>query len=154
MTVPLKPGWKSKVLTIKLWIYSLGNEARCVVNNTFDEMYKQGYLQYITDLTPFSFPVFVVYKIDYQRGRKGQAVVDVYKLNELVLPDSYPLSLQSEIIVNVQDCINLAILDTASFFYQWCLHLDHRFMFTVIIDRGQETFQVPIMGYINLMVYI
>ena len=27
-------------------------------------------------------------------------------------------------------------------------------MFTVVTDRGQETFQVPIMGYINLVAYV
>ena len=40
------------------------------------------------------------------------------------------------------------------FFYQWLLHPDHRFMFTVITHRGQETFQVPIMGYINSVAYV
>lgn len=71
-----------------------------------------------------------------------------------MLPDSYPLLLQSEIIANVQGCTNLAILDTASFFYQWLLHLDYRFMFTVVTHRGQETFEVPIMGYINSVAYV
>ena len=72
----------------------------------------------------------------------------------MVLPDSYPLLLQSEIITNVQGCSNLAVLDAASFFYQWLLHPDHRFMFTVVTHRGQETFQVPIMGYINSVAYV
>lgn len=90
--------------------------------------------------------MFVIYKTDANGKRKSPAVVDIQKLNNLVLPDSYPLSLQSEIIANVQGYINLAILDTNSFFYQWRLHTGHYFMFTVIIHRGQETFQVPIMG--------
>ena len=72
----------------------------------------------------------------------------------MVFPDSYPLPLQSEIIANVQGCTNLAVFNTASFFYQWLLHPDHRFMFTVVTHRGQETFQVPIMGYINLVAYV
>ena len=118
MTVPLKPGWESKVLTIELRIYSLGNKAWRVIDNTFDKMHKQSRLQYTTDPTPFSFSVFVVYKIDYQGRRKGQAIVDIRRLNELVLPDFYPLSLQSEIIANVQGCTKLAILNAALFFYQ------------------------------------
>ena len=136
MTVPLKPGWESKVSTIKPRIYPLGNEARRVVDDTFDEMQKQGRLQYTTDPTPFSFPVFVVFKTDQQGRRKGRAVVDIRRLNELVLPDFYPLPLQSEIIANMQGCTNLAVLDAASFFYQWRFHPDHRFMFTVITHRG------------------
>ena len=146
MTVPLKPGWESKVSAIKPRIYPLGNKARRIVNDTFDEMHKQGRLEYITDPTHFSFPVFVIYKTDSYGKRKGRAVVDIRKLNDLVLPDSYHLPLQSKIIANVQGYTNLAVLDAASFFYQWRLHPDHRFMFTIIMHRGQETFQVPIMG--------
>ena len=40
------------------------------------------------------------------------------------------------------------------FFYQWLFHLDHRFIFTVVTHRGQETFQVSIMGYINSITYV
>ncbi len=135
MTVQLKPGWESKVSAIKPQIYPLDNEARRVVDDTFDEMHKQGRLRYTTDPTSFSFPVFVVFKTDHQGRRNGRAVVDIRRLNELVLPDSYPFSLQSEIIANVQGCTNLAVLDAASFFYEWRLHPDHRFMFTVIKPR-------------------
>ena len=71
-----------------------------------------------------------------------------------MLPDLFLLSLQSEIIANVQSCTNLAILDTALFFYQWRFHLIQRFMFTIVTYHGQEIFQVPIIGYINLMAYV
>ncbi len=154
MTVPLKPSWESKVSAIKPRIYPLGNEARRVVNDTFDKMHKQGRLEYTTDSTPFSFPVFVIYKTDLHGKRKGRAVVDIRKLNKLVLPDSYPLPLQSEIIAGVQECSNLAVLDATSFFYQWRLHPNHRFMFTVITHCSQKIFQVPIMGYINSVAYV
>ena len=117
-------------------------------------MHKQRCLKFTTNPTPFSFPVFVVWKSDSDGKKKGCAVVDIRKLNDLVLPDFYPLPLQSEIIANVQGCTNLAILDAASFFYQWRLHPDHRFMFTVVTHRGQKTFQVSIMGYINSVAYV
>ena len=143
-----------RVSAIKLRVYPLGNDAWKLVDDTFNEMHKQGRLEFTTDLTPFSFPVFVVWKSDSDGKKKGRAVVDIRKLNNLVIPDSYPLPLQSEIIANVQGCTNLAVLDAASFFYQWHLHPDHRFIFTVVTHRGQETFQVPIMSYINLVAYL
>ena len=152
--IHLKPGWESKVATIKPKVYPLGNDSCRLVDETFDEMHRQGRLKFTADPTPFSFPVFVVWKPDGNGKKKGRAVVDIRKLNEMVLPDSYPLPLQSEIIANVQSCTNLAVLDAASFFYQWLLHPDHRFMFTVVTYRGQETFQVPIMGYINSVAYV
>ena len=81
-------------------------------------------------------------------------MVDIRKLNKMIFPDSYPLLLQSKIITNVQECINLFVLDTASFFYQWRLYPNHRFMFTVVTYRSQKTFQVLIIKYINLVAYL
>lgn len=117
MKVQLKPGWESKVSSIKLKVYPLGNNNRRIVDNTFNEMHKQRRLKFTTDPRPFSFLVFVVRKIDVQGNKKNRAVVDIQKLNKLVLPDSYPLLLQLEIIANVQGCTNLVVLDAASFFY-------------------------------------
>lgn len=80
--------------------------------------------------------MFVIYKTDHQGRRKGRAVIDIQKLNELVLPDFYPFPLQLEIIANVQGCTNLAVFDAALFFYEWCLYPNHCFIFTVITHRG------------------
>lgn len=93
MKVSLKPGWEAKVSAIKPRVYCLGNDVRRLVDDTFDEMHKQGRLKFTTDPTPFSFPVFVVWKSDSDGKRKGRAVMDIRKLNDLVLPDSYPLPL-------------------------------------------------------------
>lgn len=38
MKMYLKPGWKIKVTTINLRVYSLGIEAKPLVNKTFDKM--------------------------------------------------------------------------------------------------------------------
>ena len=154
MKVHLKPGWETKVSAIKPRVYPLGIEAKRLVDETFDEMQRLGRLKYTTSHTPFSFPVFVVYKTNAKGEKKRRAVVDIRKLNDLVIPDAYPLPLQSDIIASVQGCTNLAVLDAASFFYQWLLHPDHRYIFTVVTHRGQETFQVPIMGYINSVAYV
>ena len=154
MTVPLRSDWESKVSEIKPRVYPLGHKARKVVNETFDKLQSQGRLEYTRSQTPFSFPVFVVWKTNAKRERKGRAVVDIRKLNDMVIPDSYSLPLQSEIIANVHGYSNLAVLDAASFFYMWRLHPDHRFMFTVMTHRGQETFKVPIMGFINSITYV
>ncbi len=49
--------------------------------------------------------------------KKSKVVVDIQKLNEMVLPDSYLLPLQSKIIANVQRYTNLTVLDIVLFFY-------------------------------------
>lgn len=59
----------------------------------FDKMHKQSRLEYITDPTPFSFLVFVIYKTNLHSKKKGRIVIDVQKLNDLILFDSYLLFL-------------------------------------------------------------
>lgn len=49
-------------MTIKLQVELVSNEAMHIIENTFDEMYKQSRLQYIIGLNSFIFPVFVIYK--------------------------------------------------------------------------------------------
>lgn len=101
MKVHLKPGWETKVSGIKPKVYPLGIEARRLVDQTFDKIQRLGRLNYTTSHTPFSFPVFVVYKTNVKEEKKGCTVVDICKLNDLVIPDAYPLLLQSDIIASV-----------------------------------------------------
>ena len=81
-------------------------------------------------------------------------VVDIRRPNDLVIPKTYLLPLQSDIIATMQGYTYLVVLGAASFFYQWKLHPDFRYIFTIVTHRGQETFQVLIMGYINSVVYV
>lgn len=118
MKVPLKPGWEIKISAIKPKVYPLGNKACQIVDETFDKMYRFGRLKFTSEHILFSFPVFVVWKLDAEGKRKSRAVVDIQKLNNMVFSNSYPLPFQSEIIANIQGYTNLAILDAAFFFYQ------------------------------------
>lgn len=116
MTVFLHTDWQSHLHTMKPRVYPLGNEAKALVNETFDNLQRQGRLVYTQTHTLFSFPIFVVWKPG-PNGKKGQAVVDIRKLNNLVVPNTYLLLLQSDIITTVRECTHLAVLDAASFFY-------------------------------------
>ena len=117
MKVNLKPGWESKVSSIKLKVYPLAIDNKRLVDKTFNKLQRLGRLKYITSPTPFSFPVFVIWKTAANGKKKSRAVVDIRELNNLVIPDAYPPPLQSEIKANVQGYTNLAVLDAASFFY-------------------------------------
>lgn len=112
MKVSFKLGWKTKVSAIKPKIYLLGNKSRQLINKTFDKMHRLGYIKFISKHIPFSFSMFIVWKIDTKDKKKGKVIVDIWKLNEMILPNSYFLPLQSKIIANIQGCTNFAILDT------------------------------------------
>ncbi len=153
MKIPLQENWQSKI-SGKAKVYPLGIKDKEVVDKTFDELHRQGRLDWTTQATPFSYPVFVVWKNLPDGGRKGRAVVDIRGLNDLILPDAYPLPLQSDIINGLVGCTHIAVLDASSFFYQWRVHPDHQHMLTVVSHRGQETFKVPIMGCMNSIAYV
>lgn len=88
------------------------------MNKTFNKMYHLGCFKFNTAHTCFSFLVFVFWKINAEGKKKGRVVVDIRKLNKIVLPNFYLLPPQSKIITNVQGYINFVILDAISFFYQ------------------------------------
>lgn len=116
--VYLKPRWETKISNIKPKVYPLGIKAKCLINETFDKIQHLGHLKYTTSHIPFSFPMFVVYKTNIKGEKKRHPIVNIHKLNDLVVLDIYSLPLQSDIIASVQGYTNLAILDIISFFYQ------------------------------------
>ena len=117
-------------------------------------MHRQGRLKFTTQATPFSYPVFVVWKSLANDSRKDRAIVDIRGLNDLIVPDVYPIPLQSEVIARLMGCTHIAVMDAISFFYQWRTHPNSRQMLTVISHRGQETFNVPVMGCMNSIAYV
>lgn len=109
--INLKLRWKSKISSIKPKFYPLGIDNTQLDNKTFDELQHLDYLKYTTFPISFSFSVFVIQKIVVNGKKKSQAVVDIRKLNKLVIPNAYLLLFQSEIIANNQEYINLAMLN-------------------------------------------
>ena len=81
-------------------------------------------------------------------------MIDIRDLNDLIVPDVYFVSLQTDIITRLLECTHLSILDAMSFFYQWLIHLNHRYMLTVVSHRGQKIFNVSIMRYMNSIAYV
>ena len=77
MKVNLKLGWESKISSIKPKVYPLGIDNKRLVNKTFDKLQRLSRLKYTTSPTPFSFPVFVIWKTAANGEKKGQAVVDI-----------------------------------------------------------------------------
>ena len=96
----------------------MGVKDKEIMDQTFDKMHTMGRLEWTKGPTPFSFPVFVVWKTNSEGIRKGRPVVDIRGLNDLLIPDAYPLPGQSEVIAILQGCTHIAVLDAASFFYQ------------------------------------
>lgn len=71
------------------------------MDNILDKIHLQRCLKFTTNPIFFSFLVFMIWKTDTQGKKKGRAMIDVQKLNNLIIPNSYYLLLQLEIIANV-----------------------------------------------------
>ena len=153
MRIPLRADWESKI-TGKPKVYPLGIKDRAIVDKVFDKLQRQGRLEFTKQPTPFCFPVFIVHKTLPDGKDHGRPVVDIRKLNQASVRDVYPLPPQSEVIALTQGYLFVTCVDGASFFYQWRVHPDDRYKFTVVTHRGQETFNVPLMGYCNSPVYV
>lgn len=117
MRIPLKADWEQNTpKTAK--VYPLGRDVKEVVDKTFDKLHEQGRLSWTTESTPFSYPVFVVWKAMPDGTRKGRAVVDIRGLNSITQADLYPLPLQADLISSIKDCRYITVVNYASFFYQ------------------------------------
>jgi hypothetical protein len=154
MTLPLKSDWESRFPAKGARVYPVGNEAKAEIDKTFDKLHAKGRMSWSTVQTPFSYPVFVVFKIGHDGKRYGRVVVDLRSLNQIALPDIYPIPLQSDIIGAVHGSKFITVLDCASFFYQWRIAPEDRHKLTVVTHRGQEQFNVAVMGFKNSVSYV
>ncbi|TAQ86585.1 hypothetical protein B7494_g5085 [Chlorociboria aeruginascens] len=134
-------------------IYAVGTENKKIIDEAYDKLYLQGRMEYTTHNTPLTFPVFVVYRTLPSGKRVGRAVADIRDLNSIVVPDTYPLPLQSDIIAICRGCNYISAIDATSFFYQWRIHPESQKYLSVVTHRGQETFKVAIMGFRNSPAY-
>ncbi|KAL3428067.1 hypothetical protein PVAG01_01576 [Phlyctema vagabunda] len=154
MKIPLRSDWESRAPSKHARVYPQGIEARKLIDATFDELHDKGRLSWTTKGTPFSFPVFVVWKTLPSGERKGRVVVDIRGLNQITQADVYPIPLQADIIAAVSGCPYITVMDCASFFYQWRVAPEDRHKLTVVTHRGQESFNVVVMGFKNSVSYV
>ena len=118
MRIPLRSDWESRI-SGKAKVYPLGTRDKKLVDQTFDELHAQGRLSWTAGgTTPFTYPVFVIWRTLPFGEKKGRVVVDIRGLNQLTQPDVYPLPLQSDITSAVRGCQYITVVDCASFFYQ------------------------------------
>ena len=152
MKISLIDDWQSKI-TEKSKVYSLKTEKRKIVDNIFDELHRQRRLKWTTDSTFFFYLVFIAWKTSND-VRKNRAVVDIKKLNKLIISNFYSLSLQSDIINDFRDCTHISVLDATFFFYQWRVHFDHIYRLTIVTHRKQKTFLISVMKCKNSVAYV
>jgi hypothetical protein len=148
--VPLVDDWETKIKSMTPGrVYSLGPAEKQLVDEMFDKLHEHH--------SPSGYPVFVAWRNQYKDGkaiRKGRIVVDIRNLNKITVPDIYPTPSQSDILAALANKKYISVVDAVSFFCQWRIHPEDRNRLTVVLHRGQETFNVAIIGYMNSAAYV
>jgi hypothetical protein len=85
---------------------------------------------------------------------KGRVVVDIQHLNSISEPDLYPVPSQEEILNMLRGKHFITVVDAKQCFHQWPVQPQHRRRLAVVSHRGQEVFNVAIMGYVNSVAFV
>lgn len=143
MPIPLKPDSKATPSRV----YPVSQKDKDVIDETFDKLHKQRKMEWSSQPTPYSYPVFVVWRQLPDGSRKGRVVVDIRGLNKITESDSYPLPLQSDITSAVAGFPYISTVDGNGYFHQFLVRYKDRHKLTVVSHRGQEQYNVALMGY-------
>ena len=156
LQVLFKQDWENTKLS--KWIYLLDNKACWLVNKKFDELYVQRWMKWSIQFISFSFSVFIIWKIIIQSDNtakwKKHVVVNICDLNCIFQPDTYSLSLQTDITSAVQECHYIFTVNYTSFFYQWLINSADQPKFTIILHCDQKHFNIAVMNYWNSSLYV
>ena len=144
MRINLVEGWQTQ--HIRSRPYRVGIEDRAVLDTKFDQMQKDGQLEWMMKPSPFACPVFVVWRV--MNGiRKARIVIDLRQLNDLCAPDCYPMPTQDDIIAHTVGKKRFTVLDMSAFYFQLPIFKDHRERVVYSTHRGLEKSNVVPMGF-------
>lgn len=54
----------------------------------------------------------------------------------------------------VRGCCYITVINACQFFYQWLVKQSHQNHLTIVSHRGQEIFNITIIGFINSVPYV
>ncbi|KZZ93079.1 Ribonuclease H-like protein [Ascosphaera apis ARSEF 7405] len=156
MTVPLIEGWRD-ILKTHSRGYPASPRDLQVISHIFDKLHQQKRMVWALNPTPFTFPVFVVWKTVLQNGlpvQKGRAVIDIRALNQITQKDLYPLPILEELFSLLRGKQFISVFDGSGWFHQWRVHPKDTDKFTLVSPRGQETMLVAPMGFKNSVAHV
>jgi hypothetical protein len=155
MSINLKSNWVDKIKSNR--IYFLESDKRVIVNEIFDNLHVKEKMKWFTNSTSFDYSIFVIYRTIIKNDkliRKKRVVIDIRKLNAIILTDAYSMSAQTNIIVAVTECLYISVMNVLRYFYQWAVKFEDRHKLTIISHREQEQFNVCVMSYKNSSSYV
>ncbi|ERF74442.1 hypothetical protein EPUS_09487 [Endocarpon pusillum Z07020] len=130
-------------------LYRNAPRAKKDIDVTFSQNVRLGRMA-LAKHSPYSLPVFVVYKYTPEGDvKKARPVVDLRPLNDIAESDAYPLPLQEDILASLAQASYISSIDFVSSFYQHFLHPNDQYRTATVSHRGLEQFCVAPMGFKN-----
>jgi hypothetical protein len=136
--IPMKPG--SEPVSLPPFPVSPAN--REVIDKQMDSWIQLGVIE--PSKSPWAAPVFIVY-----RNGKPRMVIDLRKLNEMVIPDEFPLPRQDDILQALSGSQWLTTLDALSGFTQLTMSDASAEKLAFRTHRGLWQFRRMPFGYRN-----
>ena len=96
--------------------------------------------------SPYGWGVFVIRRPSIP-GDKGRVVINTCGLNIVAEDNAYPLPRQEDLLKAVKGNRFIAIFDQLKSYYQRLVAPESRKLTTVVTHRGQEQFNVMLMGF-------
>lgn len=153
MEIQMTRDWE-KHIPKKCRPYPLGPAEKVIAQEWLDKLKTKGRIHKTLKPVPFSFPVFVVWRVMPDGTRKGRLVVDIRILNAMALGDAYPMKSQEDMLAKLADKQFITVCDALTFYHQWRIHPNSTWAFTVTTHEGQYTFNCLVMGYKNSNAYV
>jgi hypothetical protein len=86
--------------------------------------------------------------------RKNRVVINIQKLNAIIVIDVYFMSAQTNIIVAVTKCLYIFVVKALKYFYQWTIKFNNHYKLTIISHKKQKQVNVCVMNYKNSLLYV
>jgi hypothetical protein len=128
--IRLKPG--SEPVTMKP--YAASPMKREVIDKQLDSWISMGVIE--PSKSPWGFPVLIVF-----RNNKPRLCVDYRRLNEMTIPDEYPLPKQADILQALSGALWLSTFDALSGFTQLEIAPEDRHLTAFRTHRGLHQFR-------------
>ena len=119
----------------------------------FDKLHQQDKLHWTIQSIAFNYSIFIVWR-DRSTNQKRRIIIDIRDLNDIIESDSYSLSLQFDIIIEVANSSYIFIIDVVNWFHQFNVQRQNRHKFIIVTHREQEKFNVIFMNYKNSSSYV
>ncbi|KXT13633.1 hypothetical protein AC579_4976 [Pseudocercospora musae] len=78
----------------------------------------------------------------------------IASLNRITITDAYPMPLQGDVLSAVHGAKFISTIDMKAFFHQWLVKQEDRHKLSMVSHRGQEAYNVAVMGYKNVPPYV